>query len=57
MRERHDVHVADADPRLPQAELDGLVGKGLRVLLAVEPLLLHERHGLAVLHQRRGGVV
>jgi hypothetical protein len=55
--EGHHIHLIDADARLFQAEGDGPVREGLRVLLAVESLLFHERHWFAVLEQRGGGVV
>ena len=45
------IDFVDRDARLPQAEVDRLVGECLRVLVAVEPLLLYEGHGSAVPQQ------
>ena len=55
--ERHHVDLRHPDTRRSQAERDGVVGEGLGVLLAVEPLLFHEGHRQAVLEQGGGRVV
>jgi hypothetical protein len=62
---RHGVELARLDPRLPQAERHRLLGqlpgrerdRGLAVLAAAEALLFGRRDGVAVHHERRGGVV
>jgi hypothetical protein len=57
MGEDNDVHILDPDSPPAQAECDRPLGKGPRVLLAIESLLLHERDGLAVLKKRSGRIV
>jgi hypothetical protein len=55
--QRHRVHVPDARPGLPEAEVDGVLRPGHRVLLAVETLLLDEGDQLAVAEDARARVV
>ena len=47
----------DGDPGPAQTELDGPVREGLRVLLAIEPLLLQNKSRNAVLQQGETTVV
>src|ERR1051325_5571680 len=57
MGEGHCVDLPDGDARRSEAELDRLVREGLRVLLAVEPLLFDEADRHPVPQQGGGGVV
>ncbi len=57
VREGHRVHLVDGDPALLEAVGDREVREGLRVLVAVEPLLLGERDDPPVLDQTGGRVV
>src|SRR5205807_545916 len=52
------VYFADADPRLPQAEADGVVGElPVGVLLADQSLFFNKSEQFPVADQSRGGVV
>ena len=57
MGEGNDVDIADVEAPLAQAGGDGLVRETLGVHVAVEPLLLHERHHQTVDQEACRGVV